>query len=109
MQLLNDTGGDFDISEKQSYDRLIDGKDIRFKTEINSDQRCVISSIETSIEHFKKKGINLYVVDRFLLTFIDFGASVDRKSRGEMVEALKAKIEAIEQQQAADRANQQVR
>lgn len=108
-QLITDNDDNLDLSEKQSYDRLIDGKDIRYKTEINTDQRCIISSIETSIEHFRNKGINLYVADRFLLTFIDMGASVDRKSRKEMVEALKAKIDAIEQQQAADRANQQMR
>ena len=109
MELLNSNSGDLDIGEKQSYDRLIDGKDIRYKTEINNDQRCIISSIETSIEHFKKKGINLFVADKFLLTFIDMGASIDRKSRKEIVEALKAKIEAIEQQQAADRQNAQMR
>jgi hypothetical protein len=106
MELINDNDNDMDISEKQSYDRLIDGKDIRFKTEINTDQRCIISSIETSIKHFKDKKINLYVADRFLLTFIDMGASIDRKSRKEVVDALKSKIDAIEREQLLQKQQQ---
>ena len=109
MQLINDNNNDLDISEKQSYDRLIDGKDIRFKTEINQEQRCIISSIETSIDHFAKKNIKLYVADRFVLTFIDMGASVERKSRKEMVESLKAKVDSIEREQIINKQNQQLR
>jgi hypothetical protein len=109
MELINSNDNDLDISEKQSYDRLIDGKDIRFKTEINNDQRCIISSIETSIEHFKNKEITLYVAKRFLLTFIDMGASIDRKSRKEIVDALKSKIDAIERQQLVEKQQQQLR
>lgn len=109
MELLNDNDEDMDISEKQSYDRLIDGKDVRYKTEINYEQRSIISSIETSIEHFENKGVVLHVAKRFLLTFIEMGPSIDRKSRLEMVEALKAKIEAIERQQEIERQNQQLR
>ena len=100
MELLNDNNNQ-DFSEKQSYDRLIDGSDIRFKTEITTDQRCAISSIETQIKHFANKHINLYVADRFVLSFIDMGASVDRKSRKEIVESLKAKQEFMERQQIA--------
>lgn len=109
MELLNSNNNDLDISEKQSYDRLIDGKDIRFKTEVDADQRCIISSIETSIEHFKRKNIELYVADRFVLTFIDMGASVDRKSRKEMVESLVAKKEAMEREQIINKQQQQLR
>jgi hypothetical protein len=109
MELINSNNSDIDIGEKQSYDRLIDGKDIRFKTEIDTDQRCFISCIETSIDHFKKKGVNLDVANRFVLTFIDMGASVDRKSRKEIVDSLKAKVDAIERQQAVDKQNQQLR
>ena len=109
MELINSNQDDIDISEKQSYDRLIDGKDIRFKTEINTDQRCTISSIETSISHFEKKGIHLDVATRFVLTFIDMGASIDRKSRKEIVEALQAKVDAIERQQMVEKQNQQLK
>lgn len=109
MELLNDNGNDFDIGEKQSYDRLVDGKDIRFKTDINQEQRCIISSVETSIEHFKKKNINLYVANQFLKTFIDMGASIDRLSRKELVDSLKAKIDAIEREQIMDKQNEQLR
>jgi hypothetical protein len=109
MELITDTNDNMDLGEKQSYDRLIDGKDIRFKTEINYEQRCVISSIETSIEHFKKKGINLNVANRFVLTFIDMGASVGRQSRKEIVEALKAKVDAIEREYIANKQAQQLK
>lgn len=93
--LLNDEEN-YDLSEKQSYDRLMDGQDIRFKTEITHEQRCVIPSIETSIQHFKEKGITLHVAEKFKNSFIDMGASVERKSRKETVEALKAKIDFME-------------
>lgn len=110
MQLINDSSDDnIDLSEKQSYDRLIDGKDIRFKTEITDDQRGIISSIETSIEHFGKKNITLFVATKFLLTYIDMGASLDRKSRKEMVDALKAKVDYLEHQLIMDKQNQQLR
>jgi hypothetical protein len=109
MELLNSNNGDLDISEKQSYDRLIDGQDIRFKTEITDDQRGIVSCIETSIDHFKKKGINLDVANRFVLTFIDMGASIDRKSRKEMVESLVAKKEAMEREQVVNKQQQQMR
>jgi hypothetical protein len=109
MELLNSNNNDFDIGEKQSYDRLIDGKDIRFKTEIDVDQRCIISLIETSITHFKDKNINLNVAKNFVLSFIDMGASVNRQSRKEIVDALKAKIEAIERAQMVDKQQQQMR
>lgn len=109
MELLNSNSGDLDISEKQSYDRLIDGRDIRFKTEITDDQRGIIGSIETSIKHFANKGVTLHVANRFLLTFIDMGASVGRKSRAEMVEALKAKVDAIERERMIEKQNNQMR
>jgi hypothetical protein len=109
MELLNSNNNDLDLGDKQSYDRLIDGKDIRFKTELTDDQRGIISSIETSIKHFATKGITLYVADRFLLTFIDMGASVDRKSRKEMVESLVAKKEAMEREQIVNKQQQQMR
>lgn len=109
MQLLNDNDTDIDFSEKQSYDRLIDGKDIRFKTEINSEQRSIISSIETSIGHFAKKGIKLHVAEQFVLSFIDMGASVDRKSRTEMVDSLKSKTEFLERQQIVTQQGKQLK
>lgn len=103
-QLITDINeNDIDLSEKQSYDRLIDGRDIRFKTEINQEQRSVIGSIESSIMHFGNKGIVLHVANRFLLTFIDMGASMDRKSRKEIVEALKAKNDFLEKQLIMDK------
>lgn len=105
MQLLNeDDNNDFD-GEKQSYDRLMDGKDIRYKTEVNSDQRSIIPLIETSIEHFSKKGINLSVAKRFVLSFIDMGASLDRKSRSEVVKALSEKSNFIEKQALMEKQN----
>jgi hypothetical protein len=107
MEILNDNN--YDLDEKQSYDRLIDGKDIRFKTEINDDQRSIISCIETSINHFEKKGIKLHVATRFVLSFIDMGASLDRKSRKEVVDSLKSKADFLEKQQIVQQQNQQLR
>lgn len=109
MELLNDDNNNFDIGEKQSYDRLIDGRDIRFKTEISDDQRSIISCIETSIDHFNKKGITLHVAIKYVLSFIDLGASVDRQSRKEMVDSLKAKIDSIERQQLMEKQQQQLK
>ena len=109
MQVVSDGNEDYDMSEKQAYDRLIDGKDIRYKTEINHDQRCIISAVETSINHFRKKKIDLYVANQFLLTFIDMGASIDRKSRKEVVDSLKAKTDFLERQLIADKQNNQLR
>ena len=109
MQVVDNGTDNLDIGEKQAYDRLIDGKDIRYKTEINQEQRCIISSIETSINHFEKKKINLHVAKQFLLTFIDMGASVDRKSRKEVVDSLKAKTDFLERQLIADKQNNQLR
>jgi hypothetical protein len=109
MQLINDNNNNMDLGEKQSHDRLIDGQDIRFKTEITNDQRGVISSIETSIDHFGKKNINLYVADKFVKSYIDMGASVDRKSRLEVVKALVAKNEFLERQLIMEKQQQQIR
>jgi hypothetical protein len=109
MELLTDSNSDLDISEKQSYDRLIDGKDIRFKTEIDYDQRSIISSIETSIKHFEKKKINLYVAKNYVLSFIDLGASLNRQSRKEMVDSLKSKVENIDRQQLINKQQQQLK
>jgi hypothetical protein len=108
MELINDND-DYDVSEKQSYDRLIDGKDIRFKTEITDDQRGIIACIETSIVHFAKKNINLHVATKFVLSYIDMGASLDRKSRKEIVESLKAKHDFMERQQIQQTANNQIK
>jgi hypothetical protein len=109
VELLNDNANDFDLSEKQSYDRLIDGKDIRYKTEITDDQRGIISSIETSIKHFEDKKINLSVAKKFVLSYIEMGASVERKSRKEMVDSLKAKIDSIEREAIINKQNQQLK
>jgi hypothetical protein len=108
MELLNDSN-DLNIGEKQSYDRLIDGSDIRFKTEVTMEQRCAIASIESSILHFGNKNINLSVADRFVKSFIDMGASVDRKSRKEIVESLKSKTDFLEKQQIQQQQNNQIR
>ena len=104
MQLMSEQQ-DIDISEKQSYDRLIDGQDIRYKTEITDEQRSIVSCIETSINHFAKKGIILHVATRFVLSYIDMGASVDRKSRKEVVDALKSKLDFIEKNQMVEKQN----
>lgn len=109
MELLNNDNDDYDINEKQSYDRLIDGKDIRFKTDITYEQRSIISSIETSINHFAKKGINLNVAGKFVLSYIDMGASIDRQSRKEIVESLKSKNEFIEKQQVMQQQQKVIR
>ena len=109
MQVVTDNESNIDIGEKQAHDRLIDGKDIRFKTELTDEQRGIISSIETSINHFSKKGIDLYVANKFVLTFIDMGASVDRKSRREVVDALKAKNDFLEKQLIAQQQNNNIR
>ena len=109
MQVVSDGANDYDLGEKQAYDRLIDGKDIRFKIEINQEQRCIISSIETSINHFDKKNIKLHVASQFLFTFIDMGASIDRKSRIEVVDALKAKADFLERELITDKQNNQLR
>jgi hypothetical protein len=108
MELLNDDE-QTDFSEKQAYDRLMDGKDIRWKTEVTDEQRCIIPSIETSIKHFEKKGIKLYVAQNFVLSFIDMGASIDRKSRKETVEALKAKLDFLEKNQLMDKQSNIIR
>jgi hypothetical protein len=107
-QLLTDNDNNTDFSEKQSYDRLMDGQDIRFKTEINGEMRSVIGSIESSIDHFEKKKIHLDVANRFLLTFIDMGASLDRKSRKETVQALVAKNEFMEKQLVMEKQQQNI-
>jgi hypothetical protein len=109
MDILNSNDSETDISEKQSHDRLIDGQDIRFKTEITYEQRGIISCIETSIKHFKNKNIILYVASNFVLSYIDMGANIDRKSRKEVVEALKAKSEFIEKEQIMAKQNAQMR
>ena len=108
MELLNNDNN-IDIGEKQSYDRLIDGSDIRFKTEVTSEQRSIIPSIETSILHFAKKKINLHVAENYVLSFIDMGASLDRKSRKEIVESLKSKTDFLEKQQIQQNQNNQIR
>jgi hypothetical protein len=107
MEILNDNN--YDLDEKQSYDRLIDGKDIRFKTDINDEQRSIISCIETSINHFGKKKIVLHVATKFVLSFIDMGASVNRQSRKEVVDSLKSKADFIEKQQIQQTQMQQLR
>lgn len=108
MQLINDENNT-DISEKQSHDRLIDGQDIRFKTEITNDQRGIISCIETSVKHFANKKINLYVADNFVKSYIDMGASVNRESRKEVVKAIVAKNEFIEKEQILAKQNAQIK
>jgi len=108
MEIL-DNIGDLNLGEKQSYDRLVDGTDIRYKTEITDEQRSIISCIETSIMHFGNKGIKLHVATKFVLSYIEMGASIDRKSRGELVESLKAKLDFLEKEQIMNKQSNQIR
>ena len=107
MEVMENYDDDGMMQEKQPYDRLVDGKDSRYKSEFTQEQRSCIAILESSYTHFFKKGITISVLSNFLISYIELGASVDRKSRTELVDSLKAKIDFLEKQQIAqNQANQ---
>jgi hypothetical protein len=108
MEVLDNYDSDV-AQEKQPYDRLVDGKDARYKSEYNQDQRGCIAILESAYGHFLKAHINITVLQNFLLSYIELGASVDRKSRKELVDSLKAKIDFLERQQIAQNQSNQLR
>lgn len=108
MSELMDTG-DFDVGEKQAYDRLIDGKDVRYKSSYTYEQRVCLAILEDAYKYFKAKGITINSLKHFTDGFIDLGPSEDRKSRSEVVESLKAKIDFLEKQNLTNQQNNQIR
>jgi hypothetical protein len=110
MEHLDNYGDNDDImGEKQPYDRLVDGKDARYKSEYNQDQRSCIAILEDTYEHFKKANINVLALKNFIKAYIELGASVDRKSRKELIDSLKAKIDFLERQQITAQQQNQIR
>lgn len=67
---------------------LTTGKNIKFKTEVTIEERSMISILYNTYFQFKNIwGIELSSLKGVLNEWVDFGASVERKSRDEFVKA----------------------
>lgn len=70
---------------------IFSSKNIKFKTELSEEQRSAISILyDTYMEFLSKWNINITSLKNVLDQYVDFGASVGRKSRGEFVQAHQA-------------------
>lgn len=84
---------DFDtqLSSNEPERELVTGKNIKFKTELNEEQRCAISILYDSyMEFLERWNIDITALKRVLDEYVDFGASLGRKSRTEFVTARQA-------------------
>jgi hypothetical protein len=94
------------LTSNEPNRELVSGKNIKFKTQITEEQRGAISILLHAYKLCLKYGINFDGLKYVLDEFIDFGASVDRKSRNEFVDAQKAQM--LQQQLQNQQHNNQV-
>lgn len=94
-KLLHD---DFEteLSSNEPIRELLSSRNVRFKTEVTEEQRSALSILYHAYEQCEKRGIEFEALKSLLDDFVDFGVSLDRKSRQEYVEAHKAQLSAME-------------
>ena len=86
--LLDDFDAQLD-SDNPSKE-LFTNKNVRFKTELSDEQRSAVSILYHFYRGLKDRGIEHNNLKYVLDEYIDFGVSLDRKSRTEYVESQKA-------------------
>lgn len=83
---------DLELSSNEPNRELFTAKNIRFKTQLTEEQRGAVSILYHAYEQCVLRGINFSGLKHVLDEYIDFGVSVDRKSRSEFVDAQKAQV-----------------
>lgn len=83
----------FDLSSNEPIRELFTPKNVKFKTQVTEEQRGAISILLSVYFRCKNLGIDFSGLKNVLDEFIDFGVSLDRKSRGEFVESQKSQMQ----------------
>lgn len=83
---------DMQVSSNEPVRDLFSPKNIRFKTQITEEQRGALSVLYHAYRRALAIGVNFDGLKNVLDEFIDFGVSLDRKSRNEFVDAHKAQL-----------------
>lgn len=88
---------------------LLSGRNVRFKTQLTDEQRSAVSILYHAYRVCLKRGIKFDGLKYVLDEYIDFGVSLDRKSREEFVQAhqqqLQNQMMAQQQQQQLSQAS----
>ena len=78
------------LSGNEPLRELFSGKNVRFKTQLTEEQRGAVSVLYHAWKQCTLRGISFDGLKDVLDEYIDFGVSMDRKSREEFVEAQKS-------------------
>lgn len=96
--MLDRMGDEF--SSQEPIRELFSSKNIRFKTQLTEEQRSAVAILYHAYRLCEKYSIKFDGLKFVLDEYIDFGVSVDRKSRDEFVKSTQQQIQnqAIAQQ-----------
>lgn len=94
------------ISSKEPIRDLFTGSNIKYKTQLTEEQRGALSVLFHSYKLCEKYGIKFDGLKYVLDEYIDFGVSIDRKSRDEFVKSQQAQQQVMQQQKEMAQANQ---
>jgi hypothetical protein len=83
---------DIELSSNEPIRELFTPKNVRFKTQLTEEQRGAVSILYHAYMQAIERGINYSGLKQVLDQYIDFGVSVDRKSREEYVESHKSQM-----------------
>lgn len=96
---------DTELSSNEPVRELFSGKNVRFKTQVTEEQRNALSILYHAYEQCQQRGIQFNGLKSLLDDFVDFGVSLDRKSRTEYVDAHRSQLANQNAENAAKKTN----